>query len=220
MAEFTWGDAALTGQLFGLGGQLFGSFYSAKSQKAQLEAQAAMAETNARISELGAKSALMAGTKNVAMRTLQAGQLKSQQRAALAANGVDMGVGSAAELTAGTDILKEIDVNQIEANALSQAWGYRTQATDQRNQALMARAQAKGINPIGNAFNTLLTGAGSVAQSWYQMNKQGALSTYGNGGGDAASQWLPANQYGAINGMVGSGSDPIFALGTLNNWWK
>lgn len=204
-SDFTFGDAALVGQGLGLFGQIAGSFYSAKTQKAQAKAQAEIAESNARLSEISARSALAAGTKNAARVSLQSGQLKSRQRAALAASGVELGHGSAAELLAGTDLLKEVDLNQIESNALSQAWGYRSQASEYQSQAAMARANAKSVSPVGNAFATLLTGAGSVAQSWYNLNKSGSLGTFASGS--------------KTGGSVGGG-DPIQALGSLNNWWK
>ena len=48
-----------------------------------------------------------------ANRRLQTRRVKGAQRAALAANGVDIGVGSAAESLATTDIVGERDANTI-----------------------------------------------------------------------------------------------------------
>lgn len=148
-----------------------GSYGSAKLQKTNLKAQAALAETNAKIAELGAQSALIRGQKQKAAATMQAGQLKSRQRAAMAANGIDLGEGSAAEVQASTDILKTIDMNTIEANAIRSAWGYRTQAVDMQNDALIRRAAASAISPFGSAASTLLTGSGTVADYWYQWKE-------------------------------------------------
>lgn len=189
--------AALATQLFGLAGQVAGSFYSAKSQRTQADLQAYLAQHNARMSEMGARQALFAGQRQAAARSLQAGQLLSAQKAAQAASGVDLSVGSAAELRAGTEIFKEADVNQIEANALMQAWGYRTQAADYRAQAGMARASSP--SPALAAGATLLTGAGSVADSWYRLQKSGALA----GGGKPSEN-----------------DDPIYGLYALNGGWK
>nr|DAK14619.1 MAG TPA: hypothetical protein [Caudoviricetes sp.] len=164
--------AAMMGQAFGLLGSFAGSFYSAKAQKSNLQHQARMAEINARIAETGAKTELARGQAEYARHTLQAGHLKSAQRAALAANGIVMNEGSAAEMLATTDIMKEIDAQTIEENALRNAWGYRSQATDYRNQALMGQAQASSINPAGAGLQTLLGSAPMVAEYWDKYSRQ------------------------------------------------
>ena len=168
--------ASLIGQMGGAATGAIGSYFSAATQKATLQGQAAVADVNARIAELGAQSALYQGQQQVGQLTLQAGHLKSRQRVALAANGVDLGVGSAAEIQASTDIMKEIDANTLTANAVRSAWGYRTQAVNFQNEALTKRATAGAISPFGSAAGSLLGSAGSVAGSWYSLNKVGALN--------------------------------------------
>ncbi len=168
-------QASLIGQIGGSFTSAIGSYYSAATQKATLQGQAAVADINARISELGAQSALYQGQQQVGALTLKAGQLKSSQRAAMAANGIDLGVGSAAEIQASTDIMKEIDKNTLEANAMRNAFGYRTQAMNFENEALTKRATAGAISPFSSAAGSLLGSAASVAGSWYSLNKSGAL---------------------------------------------
>ena len=107
--------------------------------------------------------------------SLNAGRMKSAQRAAMAANGIDLGVGSAAELQASTDIMKEIDMATIEANAMRSAFGYRSQAMNFENEALAKRATAGAISPFGSMASSLLGSAGSVAGSWYSLNNSGNL---------------------------------------------
>lgn len=184
--------SALATQMIGAVGQAFGSFYSARSQKRQLELQAFMQEMNARRFERGAQQALRAGEKQAAALSLQSGQLKSAQRAALGAAGVDLGVGSAAELQAGTDYFKEADMNQIAANALADAWGLRAQGLNESNSALMARANARSINPMASGMMTLLTGAGKVADSWAALQKVGAI---GGGSAPASAPVNTSNSY-------------------------
>lgn len=169
-----------------------GSYFGAATQKANLRGQSAVLEANARISdanariaELGAESALQQGQYEVARHTLQVGQLKSRQRVALAANGVDVGSASAAEIQASTEILKDMDVRTIESNAMRSAWGYRTQglnaqteAANQRSQAVAARAMGSAISPIGSTTTSLLGSVGNVASSWYKfskVSKEGAI---------------------------------------------
>lgn len=173
--------ATQTGQ-FGLGMQatsalmgVVGSFYAAKAQKSALQTQAELDRINAQIAESGAQSALLAGQAETGRITLKAGQVKGAQRAALAANGVDLSTGNAAETVATTDLMKEIDKNQAEVNAVRSAWGYRTQATNYLNDAAMKSSAAGSISPAGSAAMSLLGGAGQVASSWYSLNKSGAF---------------------------------------------
>lgn len=184
---------ALSSAIMQTGGAIsggIGSYFGAATQKANLRGQAAVAEgnariadVNARIAELGAQSALDQGQREVGRLTLRAGQLKSSQRVAMAANGIDVGTGSAAEIQASTDIMKEIDSNTLTANAVRTAWGYRTQglnaqtdAANLRSQALASRAMGNAISPGGSVATSLLGSAGNVASSWYQYSqaKKGA----------------------------------------------
>jgi len=158
-----------------------GSYFSAKSNKANLEGQAALADTNQRIAELGAQQELLNGQQQVGRLTMQAGQLKSSQRTNLAANGMDLGEGSAAEIQASTDIMKEIDKNTVEANAVRSAWGYRTQGMNYQNEATVKRGSAGGINSGMSGVSSLLGGAGQVAPGWYSMYKAGAFNAPSNG---------------------------------------
>lgn len=193
--SFATASVALTGA--GIATNTVGAYWSAKNSKIALEGQAAIAQSNARIAELSAQSALNQGQREVGRLTLKAGQLKSSQRAALAANGVDLGAGNAAELQASTDIMKEIDRNTVEANAVMSAWGYRTQAMNFENEALVKRATARAISPGAAAASSLLSNSGQVAASWYSMNKAGAFDE------------LKASM----------SSDPIGDLGRTRGWW-
>jgi hypothetical protein len=190
---------------FGIGMQItsalmggVGAFYSAKAQREALRTQATLDTINARIMEQGAQSVLLQGQSEVGRLGLKVKQLKGSQRAAMAANGIDLGVGNAAEITASTDLMKEIDSNTIEANAVRSAFGYRTQAVNLQNDALVKRATASTMSPVGSAVGSLLGGASQVASSWYGLNKIGALDE------------LKANL----------SSDPIGALGDSRGWWK
>lgn len=169
-------SASLIGQIGGGVTSAIGSYYSAATQKATLQGQAAVADVNARIAELGAQSALYQGQQQVGALTLKAGQLKSSQRTAMAANGIDLGSGNAVEIQASTDIMKEIDANTLTANAVRSAFGYRTQAVNFENEALTKRATAGAISPFGSAAGSLLGSAATVAGSWYSLNKVGGLN--------------------------------------------
>lgn len=178
---FTPASGMLAMQIGGLLTSGIGAYSSIQSQRSMLDTQAAIADANARISEIGAQSALSAGQQQVASLTMRAGALKSGQRAQMAANGIDLGVGSAAEVLASTDIMKEIDANTTTANATRAAWGFRTQATSAQIDALTKRASAGSMNPALAAGTSLLGGAGGVAEKWYMFNRMAG----GGGSADA-----------------------------------
>lgn len=180
---YAYGAASLASMI----ASTVGAFNSAKGQKALLGAQADIAEINARMSENTAQSVLHQGQQQVAQSTLKYGAVKSSQKAALAANGVDIGTGSAAEIQASTDIMKEIDSNTIHANAVRSAWGYRTQASNYQIEALTKRTAADGINPFAQAGSSLLTSASKVAQQWYLLDKVGAFDSPSNSGASSTT---------------------------------
>jgi hypothetical protein len=153
----------------------FGSYYGASAQKRGLESQARVAEINANIADLGAESSLLQGNSEIAKLTMQTGQLKARQRVSMAANGIDLGVGNAAEIAASTDLMKEIDIDTIKSNAARTAWGYRSQAMNLRTDAMVKRSTAKSIDPLGSAASSLLSSASLVASSWYGLQQEGAF---------------------------------------------
>ena len=170
------GSTALALMAAGTASSTVGSYYSAKSQQTQLSLQADIAEANAAIAEVGAQSELARGQReeqNVRMRTAQ---LKGSQRAALAANGVDVGEGSALNILDSTDYMGEVDANTVRANAIRSAWGYRTQGMNQQVDAVARRGTAAGISPGMASATSLLGGATDVASTWYTLNKAGAFN--------------------------------------------
>jgi hypothetical protein len=168
------GSVGVGMQAAGAAGSAVGAYYGAKAQRSLLDAQATIDDINAKVAEATARSALMAGSRQKNAQQLMAARVKGSQKAALAANGVDLGVGSAAEVQASTAALAETDANTIEANALRSAWGYRTQAMNAQNDAIMRRGAADGISPEMAGFTSLLGSSGTVASSWYKLKKDGS----------------------------------------------
>lgn len=185
-------SAALALQSAGAASSAIGAWGAASSQKNSLNFQADIADINARMSESQAQATLLTGQKQAQQSMLQTAQLKSTQRAGMAANGLDLGVGSAANVLNSTEVMGQIDKNQIEANATRAAWGYRTQSTNYANEALMDRATASSINPTMAGVTSLISGAGQVASSWYRLNQAGAL---GQTSEQMTKQWDPDGSY-------------------------
>ncbi len=165
-----------TGQVLQLGGMAssaVGTYYAGQAQRSALEYQAFTAQTNARLAEKSAQSALLAGEQQAHQVQLRTAQLKGAQRAGFAANGVDLGEGSAARVQASTDMMGQADVDTVQANAVRAAWGYRTQGTNYQNQAMFNTTTADEISPVAGAATSLLGNAGMVASSWYRQKKAG-----------------------------------------------
>jgi hypothetical protein len=185
----------------GMASSAIGASTAASGQKSQLQYQAAMGsinaamaesdasilELNASITDAQADQAIAQGQREQQKLRLGAAQLKGRQRASLAANGVDLGVGSAARVLATTDYMTEVDAGEIRANAARAAFGYKVQGVNQKFAAMSARVQganykagsafasatASGISPLASGVGSLLGSAGSVAPSVYKTG-QGA----------------------------------------------
>lgn len=142
----------------------FGAKSVTKYNNAIAQAQADIAKINADTMNLHYQQRLFAAEGEYQRETMQAAQMKARQKVSLAANGVAIGVGSAAEQLASTDIVKKINLNRLESNAKSEAWGYRAKETDYRNQALMSLANKKSAS---RAFtDSLLIGAGNMGMAF------------------------------------------------------
>ena len=142
----------------------FGAKSVTKYNNAIAQAQADIAKINADTMNLHYQQRLFAAEGEYQRETMQAAQVKARQKVALAANGVAIGVGSAAEQLASTDIVKKINLNRLESNAKSEAWGYRAKETDYRNQALMSLAKKQSAS---RAFtDSLLIGAGNMGMAF------------------------------------------------------
>lgn len=163
--------------VFGTLTSMVGSFYSAQSQRyaaksaaMNAEFEASMANINARAAETHAQDLMEAGQREKAAYTLRAGAAKSANAATTAARGIQAGVGSAAEIAASQDIIKEIDTMAIDMNTARAAAAARMQKVNYRNQGALSAVQAnnlratgKSISPIASAATSLLGGAAMFA---------------------------------------------------------
>ena len=183
-----------TGSIFAIGGAItgaIGSYYAAQSQKAQLESQASsmrfqsdISQLNAAQAEFTAQQILRAGQQRQGRIGLRAGKIKSSQRASMAARGIDLGVGSAVETIATTDLMKEIDMLTTNAETVRSAeaarlqrQNYLTASAMQDVSAMNLAGSAASISPTMALTGSLLGSAGSVANAWYQDRKLAAIAS-------------------------------------------
>lgn len=153
-----------------------GSYNQAQGQKEAYNYQAQIDQQNVTIANEQSSQAILSGQTQEQTSDLKTAQTFGAQRAAMAANGVDISSsGSAIDVLSTTKYLGARDALTIHDNALRQAWGYQVQATTAQNSANFMKYAASNISPASGAFSSILGSSGQVAQKWYDLNKSGAL---------------------------------------------
>ena len=132
--------------------------YSASAQRAAGKYEQQVAERNATIADQQAEQAKQIGNIDEERQLRRVRAALGSQRAALAANGIDVNSGTALDLQAETAGFGAADALNLRSNALREAWGFNVEATNQRNSGRAARAQGRNA-----AIGTMLTTASSVA---------------------------------------------------------
>jgi hypothetical protein len=147
-----------------------------EAQQAAAESQADLADFNADVADVQAADALARGRTEESRFRSQVRSLIGSQRAGFAASNVDVGFGSAVDVTADAARLGELDALTIRTNAAREAWGYEVSATDLRHRAQIARKEGVYQAAAGReqqtsyniaAAGTVLGGAGSLLMNRY-----------------------------------------------------
>ena len=164
-----------------------GSIYSALAMDAAATYNSVMAEYDAKQLDSMASEAIARGEEEATRVGQEGRRLFGEQRAILAAQGIDVSTGTAADMQLDTIRRNAEDLSRVRANAAREALGIRTQASSTRAQSANATAAARA-----QAGGTLLTGAAqaiSAGGQLYESNNRGAGSLpsggrSGGGGGD------------------------------------
>ena len=135
----------------------------------QADYMAAVTRNNAAIARGNASQALQAGQYNASTVKMRGSTLAAEQQVAQAANGVDVGVGSAAAVRDATQRMSALDAAMVQYNAAKQAFGFETQAATDETQAKLYKMSGR------NALFTGLAKASSAAV--------GAAAAYPSAGG-------------------------------------
>lgn len=153
------GYVSLANGVIGAVGSIATGYYNSRIQKAQQEMAIRVQEYNARQAERAAQSALMSSNFKIGQISEKFEKVKSSQKAAMAANGIVLGVGSAAEVAASTDINKRRSIDNQYANGYSEASKYRMQGVNAQSQAAAtAVGEINAFQGLGNAATALGTG--------------------------------------------------------------
>lgn len=146
--------------------------------------QAKVAQNNAITARQNAGYAAAAGSSQVTQQGLKAAAQEGSLRTGIAASGVDVNSGSAAEVQTSQRVLDSLDTSQVANRAAEQVYGYGTQATSFDAQSKLDKAQvpwdvAGGFlkaagslagNPsVDSSVSSLLSGPPSVPDAYQWM---------------------------------------------------
>ncbi|MDY7579352.1 hypothetical protein RGU70_13620 [Herbaspirillum sp. RTI4] len=154
----------------GAGTKAAGASNAASAQQASLGYQASVAANNAIIAQDKASITQDNGQIAVQNQDLKTAQTFGMQRAGLAANGVDLGSGSANDILTSTTMMGARDADQLQTNAMREAWGYSTQAADDTNNAKALTSMQSSINPTNAGLTSLMGSASPLSSAWRTFN--------------------------------------------------
>ena len=144
--------------------------YEAESAGLNLELQSKLADINADMLTLEAQQVARAYNRQIMTKTMAAGLKTGTARASFAARGIQMGVGSTANVFATSAIMREIDKLTMNSNKVRAVNQMRTRGVqaDIRGDMLGVSANnmfasASTVSPFLNMASTLLTGGADFA---------------------------------------------------------
>ncbi len=164
-----------------------------KTQKAMYNYQAKVNEENARIAQENANVQRQQGIEEARLQRIKAASTIGSQKAAMAANGVDVTQGTSLDVIADTAAMGELDALQTQYNYEAKARGYEAQAGNFQNQANLDVISGKNAYQAGkiNAITTGLGGlerTGDIASKWFDFgsdtkvkNKKIGKNTFSGG---------------------------------------
>lgn len=141
--------------------QTVGTVVQGVNQSKALKYRANMAERNAAMDRAAAQDAVERGRIEEMRENRRTAQRLGAQRAAMAANGVEVDFGSAADLQEDTRMIGWEDASTIRENAMREAKGYEISAWNSEADAANSRAGAKAAiwQTVFDAGSTMLSGA-------------------------------------------------------------
>jgi hypothetical protein len=127
---------------------------------------------NARMAELQAQDALRRGEQEATKSLQQTRQLMGAQRAALAAQGIEIDSGSSLDILMDTGAIGASEAVTIRNNAFKEAFGFTAEAGVFRTEAGMARRAGRA-----KVASTLLTGGIGLTKALFPKSKSQTAGT-------------------------------------------
>lgn len=145
---------------------LFQGLIGGISQREDAKTRRDIAKFNARMDELRAEDARIRGEELAAISRGKTKKLRGSQRAVLAASGVDVGTGSAADIQAETEDIGEFEAVTIKNNAMREAFGFKTKGAQEELKGELAFRAG-----TSRATETFLTG-GVRAAKFFESSRR------------------------------------------------
>lgn len=150
----------------------YGMFQQGEAKRKQAEYQQGIAKLNEQISKQNADYARRVGEVQAQQSGMKSRFALGTQKAVQSGRGIDIESGSPALVREGQHDVALHDEAIIRSNAAWRAYGYEVEgvsASASGRLAGMAGAQAEQAGTIG-AAGSILSGASSVADKWYQYS--------------------------------------------------
>lgn len=149
---------------FVMGATIASALVSASAAYTQGQTAKAIGRNNQILAEQAAQDALRRGEEESTAARRRGDQVLGAQRAAQAASGLDLTVGTAAELQDQTSFFSQQDQRTARMNAAREAWSKRAQGANYSAQGDAAARQ-------GNltAAGSLIGSASQVSSKWYSQ---------------------------------------------------
>ena len=161
---------------------VYNAIYGARIGREKLREKSALVKGRATQESIAAsmeKERGLAGRRQVrgqiAEETAQAGQVRAQQQVRAAARGVQIGAGSAAEVTASTDLAKEIRKLSLDRAAHQKTADANIAAANMSRQSIMSRVQGANLDRSARGISTWMAGlsaAGQQAGNYFQQQSR------------------------------------------------
>jgi hypothetical protein len=154
-----------------------GAASSASAQEKASNYQAQVAKNNAQVASQNAETATQAGQAAATTQSLKNRAALGAATSGIAADGVDVTTGSAAQSRESQREEGQLDTMTTVNNANLQSYGYRTQSVNDLGQATLDTATGSNAAAAGNiqAGGDLLSGASSVGLNWAKLQNSGAI---------------------------------------------
>lgn len=144
----------------------YSAYQTAQASEDAAEYNAAVARNNETMANHEKAAEAERGVQAELDQRRQTRLFKGAQITSMAAAGLDLSEGSAADILAGTDYMGEVDALRIRDDSARKQWAIGEKAKGFAAESAMESAKAKSINPALAAGGSILMGASKVSDAY------------------------------------------------------
>lgn len=149
-----------------------GALYGGMAASAQGKYESEVAKRNAALEVEAARESVLTGRDERNKFWREVGQAKGQQAASMAANGIDLGYGSAVRVQDDTQMLADADAKNLYRNIEERTRSHHINATNFVSEAKASRQRGKAAL-VGSVFSAAGSILGGVSQASTMKAKLG-----------------------------------------------